>query len=96
MSRYLERAEHTARVLGVQLNLMLEQDPKSSDRRWLRVLGSLGHPGTVTEDSDPFTLRPNLRAAQHHGRHRIRARKCAPGSRTDQLGNVGATQPAVS
>ena len=38
MSRYLERAEHIARVLGVQLNLMLEQDPKSSDRRWLRVL----------------------------------------------------------
>ena len=24
MSRYLERAEHNARVLGVQLNLMLE------------------------------------------------------------------------
>ena len=55
MSRYLERAEHTARVLGVQLNLMLEQDPRSSDRRWLRVLSSLGHPGSVTENSDPFT-----------------------------------------
>src|SRR5271154_3589877 len=55
MSRYLERAEHTARVLGVQLNLMLEQDPKSSDRRWLRVFSSLGHPGSVTENSDPFT-----------------------------------------
>ncbi|HTB20069.1 MAG TPA: alpha-E domain-containing protein, partial [Bryobacteraceae bacterium] len=55
MSRYLERAEHIARVLGVQLNLMLEQDPKSSDRRWLRVLASLGHPGSVTENSDPFT-----------------------------------------
>ena len=25
MSRYLERAEHTARLLDVQLNLMLEQ-----------------------------------------------------------------------
>src|SRR6202161_836236 len=55
MSRYLERAEHTARVIGVQLNLMLEQDPRSSDRRWLRVLASLGHPGGVTENSDPFT-----------------------------------------
>src|ERR1700733_13867531 len=55
MSRYLERAEHTARVLGVQLNLMLEQDPRSSDRRWLRVLGSLGHSGSVTENSDQFT-----------------------------------------
>src|SRR5208283_3450564 len=57
MSRYLERAEHTARVLGVQLNLMLEQDPKSSDRRWQRVLGSLGHPGSAAEDKDdPFSL----------------------------------------
>jgi uncharacterized alpha-E superfamily protein len=56
MSRYLERAEHTARVLGTQLNLMLEQDPKSSDRRWLRVLASLGHKGEFPEDSDPFTL----------------------------------------
>ncbi len=64
MSRYLERAEHTARVLGVQLNLMLEQDPKSSDRRWLRVLASLGHPELrFTENSDPFTLRADLRAA---------------------------------
>ena len=56
MSRYLERAEHTARVLGTQLNLMLEQDPKSSDRRWLRVLASLGHSGPFPEDSDPFTI----------------------------------------
>jgi uncharacterized alpha-E superfamily protein len=56
MSRYLERAEHTARVLGTQLNLMLEQDPKSSDRRWLRVLASLGHAGPFPEDSDPFAL----------------------------------------
>ena len=26
MSRYLERAEHTTRVMGVHLNLMLEHD----------------------------------------------------------------------
>jgi uncharacterized alpha-E superfamily protein len=56
MSRYLERAEHTARVLGTQLNLMLEQDPKSSDRRWLRVLASLGHAGPFAEDNDPFAI----------------------------------------
>jgi uncharacterized alpha-E superfamily protein len=56
MSRYLERAEHTARVLGVQLNLMLEQDPKSSDRRWLRVLASLGHTEPFPEDGDPFAV----------------------------------------
>ncbi len=27
MSRYLERAEHTARVTSVHLTLMLERDP---------------------------------------------------------------------
>jgi len=42
MSRYLERAEHTARVLSVHLNLMLEHDLGSTGRRWLRVLACLG------------------------------------------------------
>jgi uncharacterized alpha-E superfamily protein len=41
MSRYLERAEHTARLLDVQLNLMLEQSPDASGGRWLRLLHSL-------------------------------------------------------
>ena len=42
MSRYLERAEHTARVMNVQLNLMLERGAGSDDRHWARVLRSLG------------------------------------------------------
>jgi uncharacterized alpha-E superfamily protein len=42
MSRYLERAEHTARVLNVQLNLMLERGAGTDDRHWRRVLRSLG------------------------------------------------------
>lgn len=42
MSRYLERAEHTARVLGVQLNLMLERGADSENEHWQRVLRSLG------------------------------------------------------
>jgi uncharacterized alpha-E superfamily protein len=41
MSRYLERAEHTARLLDVHLNVMLEQSPDVSDERWLRLLRSL-------------------------------------------------------
>jgi uncharacterized alpha-E superfamily protein len=41
MSRYLERAEHTARVLDVSLNLMLEQVPAATERRWQRLLRSL-------------------------------------------------------
>jgi uncharacterized alpha-E superfamily protein len=46
MSRYLERAEHTARVLDVQLQLALEQPapagPRAGRNRWSRMLASLG------------------------------------------------------
>jgi uncharacterized alpha-E superfamily protein len=44
MSRYLERAEHTARLIDVSLNLMLEQAPHEADLRWRRVLRSLNVP----------------------------------------------------
>jgi uncharacterized alpha-E superfamily protein len=50
MSRYLERAEHTARVINVQLSLMLERGGESDDRDWARVLRSLGI--DVDEESD--------------------------------------------
>jgi len=42
MSRYLERAEHMARLVDVNLGLMLEQAQPLSDDRWPRVLGALG------------------------------------------------------
>ncbi len=40
MSRYLERAEHTARLLGVGLTHMLDQAPQSASTRWLRLLAA--------------------------------------------------------
>ncbi len=40
-SRYLERAEHTARLLGVGLNQMLDQTPVSVQPRWQRLLDAL-------------------------------------------------------
>src|SRR5580704_12903232 len=52
MSRYLERAEHTARVMNVQLNLMLERVAGTDDRHWARVLRSLG----VETDEDLTAL----------------------------------------
>jgi uncharacterized alpha-E superfamily protein len=52
MSRYLERAEHAARVAGVHLNLMLEYEPASEDRRWGRVLAALG--SQEAEEGDAF------------------------------------------
>ncbi len=48
MSRYLERAEHTARLIDVSLNLMLEQAPEASDRRWRRLLRALHIPAEDT------------------------------------------------
>ena len=42
MSRYLERAEHTARVIQVQLNLMLERGAGTDNRDWVRLARSLG------------------------------------------------------
>ena len=51
MSRYLERAEHTARVMGVHLTLMLEHDPGLVGGRWLRVLSYLGNQEPVEGDA---------------------------------------------
>lgn len=41
MNRYLERIEHTARVIDVNLVLMLDQAPAYADQRWNRSLRSL-------------------------------------------------------
>ena len=38
MARYLERAEHTARIVGVQLNLILDQTKLTPEDRWKRIL----------------------------------------------------------
>src|SRR6202453_1666198 len=56
MSRYLERAEHTSRLLDVNLNLMLDEGPISAERRWLRVLQALGKPKDVEWAGDPYAL----------------------------------------
>jgi uncharacterized alpha-E superfamily protein len=56
MSRYLERAEHTTRLLDVNLNLMLDESATSADRRWLRVLQALGNPKDVEWTGDPYAL----------------------------------------
>ena len=52
MSRYLERAEHTARVIKVQLNLMLERETASDDLHWRRMLRSLAFDLTDVEDGE--------------------------------------------
>ena len=56
MSRYLERAEHTMRLLDVNLNLMLDESSTSSDHRWLRLLHALGKPKRLKWESNPYEL----------------------------------------
>jgi uncharacterized alpha-E superfamily protein len=41
MSRYLERAEHTARILDVNLQQMLDQTPESGNWRWELMISGL-------------------------------------------------------
>lgn len=41
MSRYLERAEHTARALDVQLNVALDESPWAASLGWMSLLGGL-------------------------------------------------------
>lgn len=56
MSRYLERAEHTTRLLDVNLNLMLDESASSAERRWQRVLQALGTPKDVKWLGDPYEV----------------------------------------
>jgi uncharacterized alpha-E superfamily protein len=56
MSRYLERAEHTARVIDINLNLMLDQSPASAGPRWERVLASLRAEGPEGTPGDPYAI----------------------------------------
>lgn len=56
MSRYLERAEHTARVVDVNLNLMLDQSPASAGPRWERALACLRAGAPEGGTSDPYAV----------------------------------------
>jgi uncharacterized alpha-E superfamily protein len=68
MSRYLERAEHTARVINVQLNLMLERGAGSDDEYWAKVLRSLGVEMTADEEAHAQRLAVALvRETSHRG-----------------------------
>ncbi|MBX3063671.1 MAG: alpha-E domain-containing protein [Anaerolineae bacterium] len=56
MSRYLERAEHVARVLEVNLNLNLERSPENIAARWGEVLAGVRHPIAGSDVTDVYTI----------------------------------------
>lgn len=66
MARYLERAEHTARLLDVNLNLMLDESSTSSEHRWLRVLHALGYPQDISWTGDPYSFTRALTFDTNH------------------------------
>jgi uncharacterized alpha-E superfamily protein len=54
MSRYLERAEHTARLVDVNFQLRLDQSPEPGSGRWRRLLAALQVPapaGTIIDSA---------------------------------------------
>jgi uncharacterized alpha-E superfamily protein len=60
MSRSIERAEHTTRLLDVNLNLMLDEGVTNSDRAWTRMLDALGNPEDTEWTGDPYALTHSL------------------------------------
>jgi uncharacterized alpha-E superfamily protein len=59
MSRYFERADHNARVLDANYNLMLNPSKVSTEQRWQRITASLGL-GAEANDVDPLTAMTKL------------------------------------
>jgi uncharacterized alpha-E superfamily protein len=56
MGRYLERAEHTARLVNVNLNLTLDRAPADAARHWGRLLASLPAPPAWDAPMRPQSL----------------------------------------
>ena len=52
MSRYLERAEHTARLIDVDVQLRLDHAPESGMVRWLRLAETLQAPVSAGDKLD--------------------------------------------
>ncbi len=81
MSRYLQRAEHTARLLDVNVVLRLDQAPGMASERWERVFLSLGTtppPGKLNarstvaalafERESHYSIRGTLNIARNNAR----------------------------
>jgi uncharacterized alpha-E superfamily protein len=56
MSRYLERAENTARLLDVTMSLMLDPGGASAEDRWRLMIAALGNPAGMAWQSSLDTM----------------------------------------
>jgi uncharacterized alpha-E superfamily protein len=101
MSRYIERAEHTTRLLDVNLNLMLDESATSADRRWQRLLVELGSPKDVKWTGDPYELTQTALVRHRAERvdpllHHLRAGELAPRPRADLHRAVAPAEQPLS
>jgi len=60
MSRYLERAEHTARLIDVDLQLGLDQSPLAGSERWRRLFEALQVPEFLIETLNSVSVTHTL------------------------------------
>src|SRR4029078_2866288 len=60
MSRYIERAEHTSRLIAVKLDSMVEQTPEDATASWARVVEALTGEKTTLLHPDAFAITRRL------------------------------------
>jgi uncharacterized alpha-E superfamily protein len=60
MSRYIERAEHTSRLIAVKLESMVEQTPDDANASWARVTEALSGETGVAGPQDAFSITRRL------------------------------------
>jgi uncharacterized alpha-E superfamily protein len=80
MGRYIERAEHTARLIAVKLESMIEQSPDDAEMSWTRVVAALTGEEPTSHDAfevtnslafdreSPSSLVSSLHAARDNAR----------------------------
>lgn len=56
MSRYLERAEHIARLIAVKLETTAEQSREDGEASWARVIAALSGEAHIQGDADPLAI----------------------------------------
>ncbi|MGD0190996.1 MAG: alpha-E domain-containing protein [Rhizomicrobium sp.] len=74
MGRYIERAEHTSRLIAVKLESMIEQNREDAEASWARVIAALS--------AEAFALDPSNAAATTHA---ITLERDNPSSLTSSL-----------
>jgi uncharacterized alpha-E superfamily protein len=60
MARYLERAEHTSRLIAVKLESMIEQSTEDAQASWARVAVALATDGVEVDADDIFAITQRL------------------------------------